>query len=173
MIRPHILVFELVVTSSSNHVFGSQNRVVSELFSPSLGLTISFSIFRSPIIFILIIVVFIIIIVSTSRSFCYIFPEPSRHGWFSIMLPITLVLLFFKFSLALLHDFGLLPLSFLLGLLLFFLALSLRFLLLITLPTIAFDLYKWSLWYSFYYLESVKYEGLRVVNTIVTTIIFS
>ena len=80
MIRPHILVFELVVTSSSNHVFGSQNRVVSELFSPSLGLTISFSIFRSPIIVILIIVVFIVIIVSTRRSFCYIFPEPSRHG---------------------------------------------------------------------------------------------
>ena len=173
MIRRHILILELVVTFSSNHVFGSHNGVVSKLFSPSLGLTISVSIFRSPIIVILIIVVFIVIIVSTSRSFCYIFPEPSCHGWFSIMPPIALVLLFFKFSLALLHDFGLLPLSFLLGLLFFLLALSLRFFHLITLPTIALNLYKWSLWYSFYYLESVKYEGLRVVNIIVTTIIFS
>ena len=173
MIGPHILIFELMVTTSSNHVFSSQNRVVSELLSPSLGLTISVSIFRSPIIVVLIIVVFIVIIVSTSRSFCYIFPKPSRHGWFSIMLPIALVLLFFKFSLALLHDFGLLPLTFFLSLFLFFLTLSLRFLLLITLPSIAFNLYKWSLWYSFYYMESVKYEGLRVVNIIVTTIIFS
>ena len=87
------------------------------------------------------------------------------------MPPVALVLQFFKFSLALLHHIGLLPFPFLLGLTL--LTLSLRFLILVPFPPIALHLYKSSLWHSFYDLESIKYEGLRVVDIIVTTIIFS
>ena len=179
MVRIHILVLELVVASSLNLAASSQDLVVSELFSPSFSLFIIFGSSWFPFIIVVIfvavaiVIIFIVISVSvsTSLSFCYVLPEPFRHGWLSTMPPVALVLQFFKFPLALLHHFGPLPFSFLLGLLL--LTLSLRFLLLVPLPPIAFHLYKCSLWHSFYDLESIKYEGLRVVGIIVTTIIFS
>ena len=174
MVRIEILVLELVVALSFNITIGSQDLVISELFSPSFWLFISSSSLLPIIIGVVIIVILIIVIIisiSTSWSFCYILPEPFWHRWLSIMPSVAPVLQFFKFSLALLHHIGLPSFFLLFGLRP--LTLPLRLILLFPVPAIAFHLYKWSLWHSFYDLESIKYEGLRVVDIIVTTIIFS
>ena len=176
LIGHHILVLKFLVAFflSDSDAIVRHNHVISELFSLSLLLTISSYSLCSCFIFILVMAVFIVIIFPTSRSFCDILPEPFCHGCLSFMLLVALVLRFFKFSLSLLHDFGLLSFSVLLGLILLFwlLTISLRFFFLVPLLPIAFYLDEWSLWNSFYDLESIEYEGLRVVKIIVTTIIF-